>query len=158
MTEIQTKSSKQSFISSRDGLGEFLRTIAAICAISLALVAGSFHVRGIQDHIDVQEKPSGAINSGLITSKETERSQHSKYLIHKHTSATENHQSADSKLVKPTKYLLFLFLELRTLSDRQQRSNKGAIKIDKPGQISLSHGPWLKAQAIDSFKRNFGKT
>ena len=83
MTEIQTRSSKQSFVSSRDGLGEFLRTIAAICAISLALVAGSFHVRGIQNHIDVQEKPSGAINSGLIISKETERSQHSKYLIHK---------------------------------------------------------------------------
>ena len=71
MSEIQTRSSKQSFVSSRDGLGKFLKTIAVICAISLALVARSLYARGIQDHIDVQEKPSGAINSGLMTSKET---------------------------------------------------------------------------------------
>ena len=83
MTEIQTKSSKQSFVCSRDDLGKFLKTIAVICAISLAVVAGSFYARGIQDHIDAQEKPSGAINSGLMASKETARCQLSRYLIHK---------------------------------------------------------------------------
>ena len=83
MSEIQTRSAKQSFVSSRDGLGKFLKTIAVICAISLALVAGSFYARAIQDHIDAQEKPSGAINSGLMASKETARRQLSRYLIHK---------------------------------------------------------------------------
>ena len=83
MSEIQTRSSKQSLVSSRDGLGKFLKTIAVICAISLDLVAGTLYVRGIQDHIDVQEKPIGEINSGLIISKETARSHYSIYLIHK---------------------------------------------------------------------------
>ena len=125
-----------------------------ICAISLALVAGSFYARAIQDHIDAQEKPSGAINSGLMASKETARRQLSRYLIHKQYKRYRKPSSADSKLVKSTKYRLVLFLEHRTLSDRQERANQDRQTLT----ISLSRGPRPKARAIDSFKRNFDKT
>ena len=55
MSEIQTRSSKQSFLVPGTALEKSLKTIAVICSKSLALVAGFLYVRDIQDHIDVQE-------------------------------------------------------------------------------------------------------